>query len=761
MPDPTLQQSVDQFKEDQERVRKFVNEEGGYLAEDGTPVKSLRDFNVTLSGYEGEALGFRNEAEGFKNQASDSAADSLQSALDSQASAEGSGDVLFYNTYALANAALAGLTEGQVVEVFVDETKGSQRTRYRKESGVYVLKLIFETVFVATRTALKGLSTAFVTSAYLTEAGRAGYFKWDATVDNDRARADADELDFVSPNLAVDGAWVRSTLTDNQKIAINRALNERPYEFRANPVDNFNPLPTANPYLGRQININSTSENLADPHYAKESSVALVSGDTIAWNGVTLQRITGTSAFTSRLRDIRLADYQLVPGKRYIASAIVCAPFLQTDNEGRKTPWNRFMWMWQPASSTDFGHGAKLIGPTPRRVWTVVQADTTTAYRFVNNPSVALELSPSSNDGLMWFVHGFGLGGTLGGKDVYIGGLQLEEAPNQSEKVGIAMIGTSIDSGTSSLKHWTQERFWPRFLEGLLSVPIFNGAIGGQTSTSLEARFDTDISPWGVNAKYCILAANVNDFSSGFSSSLYRSNWLSMYNKAIAAGMIPIFMTPPRRSQYNYANGAADMEAEIQYIKDTYPFVIDRDLVWQDPFNKNLLNQVYEDDGIHPYSGMRELAFMIYANYRHFFRFDNVPGAYQKTGLDNSKIQGFGSPIWAGRYNAVRISSTNISTIRDNQSGTAPIIIFEAALAGATTYQLPCPNYHRPAERVNTDVQIQQIRNATTGGFNISIQYYARDVADALSTVGPGLGPIPPGETWTLACDGTTAWRVQ
>ena len=716
---------------------------------------------ATYAGLEDKVEGLTNSALAYRNQAESSASAAAISEANAQAAAEGSGDVLFYNTYALANAALAGLPEGQVVEVFVDETKGSQRTRYRKESGVYVPKLIFETVFVDSRTDLKGLDTAFVTSAYLTEAGRAGYFKWDATIDNDRARADADELDFVSPNLAVDGAWVRSTITDNDKIAINRALNEKPYEFRANPVDIFNPLPTANPYHGRQININSTSENLADAHYAKENGISIVSGDTIKWNGVTLERITGINGFTTRLRDIRAADFPLVPGKRYIASAIVCAPFTQLDNYGINAPWNRFMWMWQPTNGTSFGAGAKLIGPVPRRVWTVVQADTTTTYRVVRDPSISLELSPSSTDGLMWYAHAYGLGGSLAGDDIYIGGFQLEEAPNQTEKVGIALIGTSIDTSTSSLQHWTQDRSWPRYLEGLLSVPIFNGAIGGQTSTTLEARFDTDIAVWGVNAKYCILAANVNDFSSGFNSALYRSNWLSMYNKAIAAGMIPIFITPPRRSSYNYANGPADMEAEIQYIKDTYPFVIDRDLVWQDPFNPNLLNQVYEDDGIHAYDGIRELAFMIYSKYRQFFSFDNVPGAYQKTQFDNAKIQSFGSPVWAGRYWASRVTSSSNVAVRDNQAGTAPVMIFEAALAGATTYQLPCPNYHRPAERVNTDVQIQQVRNATTGGFNISIQYYARDVSDVLSTVGPGLGPIPPGETWTLACDGTTAWRVQ
>lgn len=148
MPDLTLQQSVDQFKEDQERVRKFVNEEGGYVAEDDTPVKSLRDFNVTLEGYEGQALAFRNEAEDFSISAANSntssgnnATSAALSAANALAAAEASGNVVFYDTYALANAAVVGLSDLQIVQVLVDETMQGQRTLYRKEGGALVFKI--------------------------------------------------------------------------------------------------------------------------------------------------------------------------------------------------------------------------------------------------------------------------------------------------------------------------------------------------------------------------------------------------------------------------------------------------------------------------------------------------------------------------------------------------------------------------------------------------------------------------------------------
>jgi hypothetical protein len=55
--------------------------------------------------------------------------------------AEASGAIHFYDTKAAANAALAGLAEGDVIEVLVDESRGNRRTRYRVESGVFVFKI--------------------------------------------------------------------------------------------------------------------------------------------------------------------------------------------------------------------------------------------------------------------------------------------------------------------------------------------------------------------------------------------------------------------------------------------------------------------------------------------------------------------------------------------------------------------------------------------------------------------------------------------
>jgi hypothetical protein len=91
-------------------------------------------------------------------------AGALRDAAAAQAAAEASGDVLFFDTKADADAALSGLSEDQIVEVFVDESYGNKRTRYRVESGALVFKLdldsvpVYATVFDLRSSAAVGAS---------------------------------------------------------------------------------------------------------------------------------------------------------------------------------------------------------------------------------------------------------------------------------------------------------------------------------------------------------------------------------------------------------------------------------------------------------------------------------------------------------------------------------------------------------------------------------------------------------------------------
>ncbi|MER9680844.1 hypothetical protein NKJ23_16130 [Mesorhizobium sp. M0184] len=615
--------------------------------------------------------------------------------------------------------------------------------------------------------AIKALNTATFPIVYRNDVGKEGFYEWDATVDTQRSKADlTEEYTYISPNIAVNGAYKRVNLSSNEQSAINKALNERPFEAPPEVIDTFNAIVPRSPYYGRQVNWNSKSEDLTDVHYAKDT-LTLVAGDTVKWQGITLQRITNTGGYGScRIRDLRASDYPLIPGKRYIASVVAWAPFIETDSEGIAGPWNRFMWLQSVANGNTFGSAAKMIGPVPRRISIVIEADTSTTFKVVADPRLSLSAQVASSTAFGWYYANYPLGGiTPAPMDIYIGGMQIEEAPSQTEKTGIVTLGTSIDVGGGGAgigAMWTSGRGWPRWFEGLLNVPIYCASIGGQSSATILARFDTDVAPLAASARDIVLCHNVNDFSSGFNSAAYRSNWQQITDKAIAAGFRVIHMTIQRRSMYDYANGAADLEAENVYIKATYPFVIDRDKVLQDALNANLLNRFYDSDGIHQsHKGNRAFAFMLFHEYRHFFPFDNAqPGPYQVTVNDNSKVQSFGSPSWLNRRWATRVdASGSISSLRDVEKATAPILVFEGAAGSSKVFQLPCANYQRAAERVNTDVQVQTIINATSDNQDVTIQYYARDIADALAAYGSAY-VIRPGESVTLMTDGTATWRA-
>ncbi|MDW5376848.1 hypothetical protein R6258_07925 [Halomonas sp. HP20-15] len=77
-------------------------------------------------------------AEQDANQAEASASQAATDAADARAASEASGNILFYDTKADADAAT--LTEDQIVHVFADETREGRQSRYRVESGALVFK---------------------------------------------------------------------------------------------------------------------------------------------------------------------------------------------------------------------------------------------------------------------------------------------------------------------------------------------------------------------------------------------------------------------------------------------------------------------------------------------------------------------------------------------------------------------------------------------------------------------------------------------
>lgn len=85
-----------------------------------------------------EAEAAATSAEQDANQAESSANQAATDAADARAASEASGNILFYDSYADADAAT--LDEGQIVHVFTDETRAGRQSRYRYEAGALVFK---------------------------------------------------------------------------------------------------------------------------------------------------------------------------------------------------------------------------------------------------------------------------------------------------------------------------------------------------------------------------------------------------------------------------------------------------------------------------------------------------------------------------------------------------------------------------------------------------------------------------------------------
>ena len=177
-----------------------------------------------------------------------------------------------------------------------------------------------------------------------------------------------------------------------------------------------------------------------------------------------------------------------------------------------------------------------------------------------------------------------------------------------------------------------------------------------------------------------------------------------------------------------------------------------------------MLPPEWENDGIHQYDAPefnRAIAFAIYHRYRHFFRFDNLPGPYQKTVNADDRAQSFGRAIYDTLKGAARLSAASaVASYRDTDLANAPVVVFEGAAGSAKTFQLPCAKYQRAGERLNTEVMRQRIVNLTSDSQNITIQYYQRDVSNTLTTLG-GTFLIPPGTARTICNDGTSVWSEQ
>lgn len=105
-----------------------------------TPVGDYPLFNQLSSQATAAAASASASAESAETSAEAAALYSDQA----RAAADATSPTKFYDTKAIADAAIASIAANEVVQVWTDETQGGYRATYRKESGVLVLKTVFQ-----------------------------------------------------------------------------------------------------------------------------------------------------------------------------------------------------------------------------------------------------------------------------------------------------------------------------------------------------------------------------------------------------------------------------------------------------------------------------------------------------------------------------------------------------------------------------------------------------------------------------------------
>ena len=338
-------------------------------------------------------------------------------------------------------------------------------------------------------------------------------------------------------------------------------------------------------HIGTRRNVWQYTEDLASNRYSTIN--AAKNTDTIFIDGITLTRLSASNFYSNiNTNFVGLGLTPFVVNERYLMSYFVV----------NRAEAEAFFWM-RGLTNANFGHGAKLATTRMRRVWQVVQATATNNSTAITTPTTALGGEASGN---YWYQMGSAEGGAM---EVYLGGFSLEKLNSNIYKDGVAMIGDSTMAGSSGKVDLTNGgREVSTWLGALLNVNVFNRAVGGERTDSMDARWAADITPLAVNCKYAIIQGGINDIAQDRVYADIQGSITSMVNKAIAAGLIPVLFTcTPTTSIGSVPSREAARLALNTWLKATFPRVIDIASVVADPHNPASLRRAkgWFGDGVH------------------------------------------------------------------------------------------------------------------------------------------------------------------
>ncbi len=341
---------------------------------------------------------------------------------------------------------------------------------------------------------------------------------------------------------------------------------------------------------GGRRNLMRESDDMSSVYYTRSTTVPLtLESETMEVDGITLRRVTGAgnnAALQSRLGIVGGYNDMFVAGEKYLMSCYAVSKYEE-----------QFISMRGPRNTTN-AHGARLVGHRPRRIWALRHANTTEL--FDSNPSGSAPTTAwgaGTSDHPWWFHQGSAEGGVL---DMFVGGFQIEQLPDNTYVDGIAMIGDSTMAGTSGKVDGGLSREVSRYLEALLNVNVYNRAQGGDATATMLARWATDMTPIAHRCKYAIIQGGINDIASSVANATIQSNLQDMADAAIADDMIPVFLTITP-NELNDSTMETNRQTMNAWIKTTFENVIDIAAVIEDPYNPAVINRNadWDSDGTH------------------------------------------------------------------------------------------------------------------------------------------------------------------
>ncbi|MCL6442083.1 MAG: hypothetical protein K6T83_01230 [Alicyclobacillus sp.] len=309
---------------------------------------------------------------------------------------------------------------------------------------------------------------------------------------------------------------------------------------------------------------NSTSNNLwpyEDPTtgYFHALNATVSAKDSIKWHGITLYKLQTTGGFYSFIHGVASRMSQsFQPGAEYLASAYITT----------RSSHGFFFWKNYMANGVVEGAGASYADGTIRQYFWTFKAT-----------------GPHSPDPY-WFFSA-----STAPRTVWIGGFKIQKiSPNTRN--GVAVIGDSTTAGGSGFRDLINSEEWTRWAEGLLSVPFYNRAKGGERTDQMDARWNRDITPLAKICKYVIIQGGINDIGQGRPLADIEASIKDMYNKAIRDHMTPIIATCTPLSVDRAAIPGREQERQElnAWEKKTFPLVLDFASVVQDPSNPTLIN---------------------------------------------------------------------------------------------------------------------------------------------------------------------------